>query len=71
LELVVQEQRGARGGLFVDREAALRFVRTETGNKPQAVIMVSAILELDTGGKGTTAGQSDVALHSQTLRRMA
>jgi len=44
---VVQEQNGVRGGLFVDRNAALRFVRSENGGRPQAVIMISGILELD------------------------
>ena len=28
---VVQDQKGVRGGLFVNRAAALRFVRFETG----------------------------------------
>ena len=28
---VVQEQNGVRGGLFVDRDAALRYVRSENG----------------------------------------
>jgi hypothetical protein len=28
---VVQEQKGMRGGLFVNREAALRYVRAENG----------------------------------------
>ena len=68
---VVQEQRGGRGGLFVDREAAFRFIRAETGYKPQAVVMVSGILELDTGCKGNAAAQGDLALSSQSLRRIA
>jgi hypothetical protein len=68
---VVQEQRGARGGLFVDREAALRFIRAETGYRPQAVVMVSGILELDTGCKGNTAAHGDVPADAQPLRRIA
>jgi hypothetical protein len=36
-----------RGGLFVNREAALRYVRSENGFKPQAVVMVSGGIELD------------------------
>ena len=36
-----------RGGLFVNREAALRYVRSENGLKPQAVVMVSGGIELD------------------------
>jgi len=44
---VVQDQKGMRGGLFVNREAALRYVRSENGFKPQAVVMVSGGIELD------------------------
>lgn len=32
---VVQDQQGIRGGLFVNRDAALRFVRSENGYRPQ------------------------------------
>ena len=68
---VEQEQKGARGGLFVDHEAALRFIRAENGYKPQAIVMVSGILELDTGCKGEAAAQGYVAPNSQSLRRIA
>ena len=51
---VVRDQKGVCGGLFVSRDAALRFVRAENGYRPQAVVMVSGNLELDmTGGPGT------------------
>ncbi len=66
---VVQEQKGARGGLFVDRETALRFIRAETGKKQQAIIMVSGILELDTGCKGNSVARGDVAANTPLLRR--
>jgi len=68
---VVQEQKGARGGLFVDREAALRFIRAENGYTPQAIVMVSGTLELDTGCKSDAVAQSNVAPGSQSLRRIA
>ena len=68
---VAQEQTGARGGLFVNRAAALRFIRAETGYKPQTVIMVSGILELDTGCNTNAIPHGDVASNSQTLRRIA
>src|SRR5690348_8276418 len=42
---VVQDQKGMRGGLFVNREAALRYVRSENGFIPQAVVMVSGGVE--------------------------
>jgi hypothetical protein len=44
---VVQDQSGLRGGLFVDRADALRFALFENGRRPQAVIMVPGVLELD------------------------
>jgi hypothetical protein len=44
---VVQDQCGLRGGMFVDRVIALRFALFENGNRPQAVIMVPGVLELD------------------------
>jgi hypothetical protein len=48
---VVQDQKGLCGGLFVDRAEALKFAMFENGNRPQAVIMVPGILELDMSGK--------------------
>jgi len=68
---VVQEQKGARGGLFVDRTAALRFIRAETGSKPQTIIMVSGNLELDVACKGILVARGDVHPHSPALRRTA
>jgi hypothetical protein len=44
---VVQDQRGMCGGLFVDRVTALRFAMFENGNRPQAVVMVPGVFELD------------------------
>ena len=44
---VVQDDRGLCGGLFVDRNQALRFAMLENGSRPQAVIMVPGIFELD------------------------
>ena len=48
---VVQNEKGSCGGLFVDRTQALRFAMFENGNKPQAVIMVPGVLELNLSGK--------------------
>ena len=44
---VVQDQTGLRGGMFVNRAEAVKFAMFENGNRPQAVIMVPGILELD------------------------
>jgi hypothetical protein len=48
---VVQDQEGLCGGLFVDRAEALKFAMFESGNRPQAVIMVPGMLELDMSRK--------------------
>ena len=48
---VVQDQKGLCGGLFVDRAEALKFAMFENGNRPQAVIMVPGVLELDMSRK--------------------
>jgi hypothetical protein len=55
---VVRDQCGLRGGLFVDRAEALRFALFENGNRPQAIIMVPGILELDIAGQITTSPSS-------------
>ena len=44
---VVQDQRGLRGGLFVDRAQALKYAMFENGRQPQAVIMVPGVLEFE------------------------
>jgi hypothetical protein len=44
---VVREQNGMRGGLFIDRNEALRYIRFENGNRPHAFVTVSGIFELD------------------------
>jgi hypothetical protein len=51
---VVQDQRGTRGGLFVDRVEALRFALFENGNRPQAVVMVPGVFELNISDKVST-----------------
>jgi hypothetical protein len=43
----VQDDRGLCGGLFVDRAQALRFAMLENGSRPQAVVMVPGVFELD------------------------
>jgi hypothetical protein len=45
---VVKDQKGLRGGIFVDRAQALKYAMHEITDRMQAVIMVPGILELDT-----------------------
>jgi hypothetical protein len=54
---VVRDQRGLRGGLFIDRVEALRFALFENGRRPQAVVMVPEGLELDLGPSAKAASQ--------------
>jgi hypothetical protein len=44
---VVRDVHGLRGGLFVDRAKALKYALFENGNRPQAVVMVPGVLELN------------------------
>ncbi len=67
---VVQDQSGAAGGLFVTRDAALQYVRSENGYQPRAVVMVSGILELDIG-RGASAPPHHEAAADPQCRRIA
>ena len=62
---VVQDQSGLHGGLFINRAEALKFALFENGHRPQAVVMVPGILELNM----TTASQP--ALNSNAPPRHA
>src|SRR5262249_41986890 len=44
---VRRDPRGLCGGIFVGRAEALKFAMAENGNRPQAVVMVPGVLELD------------------------
>lgn len=44
---VAQDQRGLCGGLFVNLADALKFAKFENGNRPQAIVVVPGVLELD------------------------
>jgi hypothetical protein len=68
---VMQDPRGVRGGLFVDRDQALRFMRAENGNRPRDFVMVGGVLELDIGSASATADPRQAVLHAQDERRVA
>jgi hypothetical protein len=65
---VVQDQSGLCGGLFIDRSEAVKFAMFENGNRPQAVIMVPGILELDMSGKPRAAGHSTSNIQTPAVR---
>jgi len=54
---VVQDQRGLCGGIFVNRTEALRFAMFENGNRPQGVLMIPGVFELDMNRVGGTKSQ--------------
>jgi hypothetical protein len=65
---VVQDPQQMRGGLFADRKEALKFALFENGNRPQAVVMVTGVLELDMSDRAGTARRlphSTDALHAR------
>ena len=68
---VVQDDQGSCGGLFVNRAEALKFAMFENGNRPQAVIMVPSVFELDMSGKAATAHRSSLNTNAPRERRVA
>ncbi len=52
------DQNGLHGGLFVNRTEALKFALFENGNRPQAVIMVPGVLELDMSPRISAASRA-------------
>jgi hypothetical protein len=68
---VVQDQKGIAGGLFVTRDAALRYVRSETGYQKRAVVMISGNLELDMGRDAGAPPNREAAIDLQRQRRIA
>ena len=52
---VAQKQHGHSGGLFATRAAAIKFALFENGRRPDAVIAVPGVFELDLGGHALAA----------------
>jgi len=65
---VVQDQSGLCGGMFVNRTEAVKFAMFENGNRPQAVIMVPGILELDMSAQPRDQNRSAASLHAPLAR---
>jgi hypothetical protein len=45
------------GGIFVNRTEALRFAMFENGNRPQGVLMIPGVFELDMNRVGGAKSQ--------------
>ena len=67
---VVQDQQHLRGGLFIDRAEALRFAMFENGHRPQAVVMVPGVFELDLSGKPSVAQPPAAQIEAPRARRV-
>jgi hypothetical protein len=68
---VVQDQNRLRGGLFVNSDAALRFVRAENDYQPRAVVMVSGNLELEIDRAPGAPRAAQAPLSANSARRIA
>ena len=68
---VVEDQQGLCGGLFVNRDAAFRFVRAENGYRPRAVVMVSEELELEMNRNDGALSRQEIAADLRFQRRIA
>ena len=68
---VAQGQAGTRGGIFVDRAEAIKFARSENGNRPYAFVIVSEILELDLTNMPAVALHARLAENAPRERRVA
>lgn len=44
---IARERHGLYGGLFVSQANAVRYALFENGHRPEAIIMVAGIIELD------------------------
>jgi hypothetical protein len=67
---VVQDQQHLCGGLFIDRAEALRFAMFENGHRPQAVVMVPGVFELDLSAKPSVMHQPAAQIEAPRARRI-
>jgi hypothetical protein len=68
---VVQDEEHLCGGLFVDRTEALKFALFENGHKPQAVVMVPGVFELDMSSQPPPVRRSAPGSKNPSLQRAA
>ena len=68
---VVRDQNGLRGGLFVGRAEALRYVRDEAGNHPRPIVMVTGAFELDMSGTKRPPMLHQFSVEERHVRRVA
>jgi hypothetical protein len=57
---VVQDQRGLRGGLFINRAAALKYALFENGNQPHLVVTIPGTFDIDLASNAFPAAEAQV-----------
>jgi hypothetical protein len=68
---VVRDQNGLRGGLFVGRAEALRYVRDEAENHPRAIVIVNGAFELHTTKTRRPSMLHQLSVEERHVRRVA
>jgi hypothetical protein len=68
---VVRDQSGLRGGLFVGRAEAMRYVRSESGRRASAVVIINVAFELDTSGMKQSRAPNPLTAGEDGVRRVA
>lgn len=68
---VAQDLNGARGGLFVNRAEALRYIRSENGNRPHSFVTITGIIELDITHAQDAAPQRQLSVETGRHLRVA
>jgi hypothetical protein len=57
--------------MFVDRIAALRYVRSEVGDRPSALIITSGVIELEMAAPPDAMPKLQPDAYTSSLRRVA
>jgi len=68
---VARDQSGRRGGLFVNRTEALRYIRFENGTRAHAFVAVTETLELDMTRTADATPQRQLGVDAQRGLRVA
>jgi hypothetical protein len=54
---IAQDADHLRGGLFISQAAAMKFAMDETGHRPDAIVSLNHIIELDFGARHRVSRQ--------------
>jgi hypothetical protein len=68
---VIQDEAHRCGGLFINRAEALKFALFENGNRPQGIVPVAGVLELQMKEDRDSAAKPTDGAQLPQLRRVA